>query len=141
VLLVVGGIKALQIKKLIGMGATMVPPPTTVTSAKVEQANWQPTFTAVGSVAAVQGATISAELAGTGVVMVSIRHAGWKIGDVCERWTLPPNRAAAFGPGRCRPRESDFDRARDLACAEKVHSAAEMGCRFREYTQRNRRFR
>ena len=43
----------------------MVPPPTTVTSADVKKGDWQPMLTAVGSISPVQGAMISAELAGT----------------------------------------------------------------------------
>lgn len=58
------GVKALQIFTMIKAGKAMVPPPTTVTSAEVKQADWQPTISAVGSVSPVQGATISAELAG-----------------------------------------------------------------------------
>lgn len=63
-LLFFGGVKALQIVTMIKAGKAMVPPPTTVTSAEVKQADWQPTISAVGSVSPVQGATISAELAG-----------------------------------------------------------------------------
>jgi membrane fusion protein (multidrug efflux system) len=64
IFLLFAGIKALQIVTMIKAGKAMVPPPTTVTSAIVKQADWRPTVTAVGSVSPVQGATISAELAG-----------------------------------------------------------------------------
>ena len=50
---------------MISSGKKMVPPPTTVTSAMVKKADWQPMLTAVGSISPVQGAMISAELAGT----------------------------------------------------------------------------
>lgn len=63
-LLLFGGIKAWQIVHLIHAGKATQPPPTTVTSALVQQADWQPTLSAVGSISPVQGATISAELAG-----------------------------------------------------------------------------
>ncbi len=59
-----GGIKVLQIATMIKAGGKMVPPPTTITSAVVKEANWQPSLRAVGSISPVQGATISAELAG-----------------------------------------------------------------------------
>ncbi len=62
--LLFAGIKALQIFTLIHAGKAMAPPPTTVTSAVVKQADWQPTLNAVGSISPVQGATISAELPG-----------------------------------------------------------------------------
>lgn len=58
------GLKALQIMTMIGAAKTMAPPPTTVSSAIVQQADWQPTLQAVGSISPVQGATLSAELAG-----------------------------------------------------------------------------
>ncbi|MGB8239224.1 MAG: biotin/lipoyl-binding protein, partial [Pseudolabrys sp.] len=56
------GIKFLQIGKMMSTPHTM--PPTTVTSASVKEEDWAPTLTAVGSVSAVQGAVVSAELAG-----------------------------------------------------------------------------
>lgn len=58
------GLKALQFVTMKSAFSKMVPPPTTVTSAIVRQGEWQPTLRAVGSVSPVQGATISAELAG-----------------------------------------------------------------------------
>ena len=42
----------------------MVMPPTTVSSAAVKEEDWAPTLAAVGSISAVQGAVVSAELAG-----------------------------------------------------------------------------
>ncbi|MBA3833875.1 MAG: efflux RND transporter periplasmic adaptor subunit [Chthoniobacterales bacterium] len=64
IFLAFAGLKALQIITMITAGKAMVPPPTTVTSATVKQADWQPTISAIGSISPVQGATISAELAG-----------------------------------------------------------------------------
>jgi membrane fusion protein (multidrug efflux system) len=58
------GLKALQFVTMIKAGKSMVPPPTTVTSAKVQKGQWAPTLRAVGSISPVQGATISAELPG-----------------------------------------------------------------------------
>src|SRR5438105_510753 len=56
-------LKLLQFYKLASM-----PPPSavaTVSSAPVKEEDWAPTLSAVGSVSAVQGAIVSAELAGT----------------------------------------------------------------------------
>ncbi len=64
IFLLFAGIKAWQIFALVSAGKAHVQPPTTVTSALVKQTDWQPTLFAVGSISAVQGATISAELAG-----------------------------------------------------------------------------
>lgn len=58
------GIKVLQIVTMVRGAASMSPPATTVTSAFVKKANWQPTLYAVGSISAVQGAMLAAEVAG-----------------------------------------------------------------------------
>lgn len=63
--LLIAGIKVWQFATMIKAGKAMVPPPTTVTSVKVKKADWVPMLRAVGSISPVQGATISAELAGT----------------------------------------------------------------------------
>lgn len=68
VLVLVGslaGIKGLQFKTMFAQGANFAPPPETVTTAQVKQDVWQPTLSAVGSVAAVQGVMLRAELTGT----------------------------------------------------------------------------
>ncbi|HEY1582821.1 MAG TPA: efflux RND transporter periplasmic adaptor subunit [Chthoniobacterales bacterium] len=59
------GLKVLQFKTMFAVASRMTPPPTTVTSAVVKQADWQPKLNAIGSVSPVQGATISAEVPGT----------------------------------------------------------------------------
>src|SRR2546423_384352 len=56
------GIKFLQIRKM--MSTPMVMPPTTVSSVTVKEEDWAPTLSAVGSISAVQGAVVSAELGG-----------------------------------------------------------------------------
>ena len=56
------GVKALQIGKM--MSTPMVVPATTVSSATVKEEDWAPVLSAVGSVSAVQGAIIAAELGG-----------------------------------------------------------------------------
>jgi membrane fusion protein (multidrug efflux system) len=67
-LLLVGalaGAKLFQFKTMFAAGANFAPPPETVTTTEVKQDTWQPTLTAVGSVVAVQGVTLGAEVAGT----------------------------------------------------------------------------
>ena len=68
VLLLVGslaGLKVLQFQTMFAQGANFTPPPETVTTAEVTQETWQPTLSAVGSIASVQGVMLSAEVAGT----------------------------------------------------------------------------
>ena len=67
VILVLGGlagVKALQIKKLIDSGKDYAPPPESVSSAVVREDKWQGTLTAIGSIAAVQGVTVTPEIPG-----------------------------------------------------------------------------
>lgn len=67
-LVVVGalvGVKAGQIGLMIASGKTFSPPPESVTSAPVQAAEWQPSHPASGSVVAVHGVTLGAELSGT----------------------------------------------------------------------------
>ena len=78
-------IKGLQIFKMVSAGGDGMPP-TTVTSAEVKQENWAPLLSAIGSIAPVQGATISSELAGTvaqvgfesGTLRLGCRHPSLK---------------------------------------------------------------
>src|SRR6185437_2810322 len=57
------GIKALQIKKMTSTPYTQ--PPDTVSSAVAHEEKWANTFSAVGSISAVQGVTVTPEIAGT----------------------------------------------------------------------------
>jgi len=59
-----GGIKLLQIKSLIAQGEQFIPPPQTITAAKAMLDAWEDQLTAVGSLEAVQGVMVTAELPG-----------------------------------------------------------------------------
>ncbi len=66
-LIVVGvlvGVKAGQIVTMVRAGESFVAPPLAVTSARVQSAEWEATRRAVGTLVAVQGVTIAAEVAG-----------------------------------------------------------------------------
>jgi membrane fusion protein, multidrug efflux system len=58
------GIKAGQIGKMIAAGESFTPPPEAVTSAKVEAVEWQGTRAAIGTLVAMRGVTLGAEVAG-----------------------------------------------------------------------------
>lgn len=60
-----GGIKAAQIGSMIKAGKSFTPPPESVTSAKVDAADWETTTAAIGSLVAVHGVTLGAEITGT----------------------------------------------------------------------------
>ncbi len=62
---VLAGAKALQIRALIKAGANFSVPPETISATEVKSENWESLIPAVGSVSAVQGVLLRAELAGT----------------------------------------------------------------------------
>jgi len=88
ILAVVGvlvGVKAGQIGAMISSGKSFTPPPESVTSAPVQAAEWQPSQAASGSVVAVHGVTLGAELPGT-VREITFDSGAWvKQGTVLVR--------------------------------------------------------
>ena len=65
IFVVLAGVKALQISKLMGFAKTFTAPPETISSAVVQEQKWQDTLSAVGSIDAAQGVTVAPEVAGT----------------------------------------------------------------------------
>ncbi|UCF95674.1 MAG: efflux RND transporter periplasmic adaptor subunit [Desulfobacterales bacterium] len=61
---IIGGIKGLQIGRMVAQGSQFAPPPEPITTAVVRTEAWESLLTAVGSLAAVQGVTVTAELTG-----------------------------------------------------------------------------
>jgi len=59
-----GAVKAGQIGKMLNTAKTMVPPPESVTSAKVMHVQWEAMRPAIGTLVAAQGVTLGAELPG-----------------------------------------------------------------------------
>jgi len=64
-IVVVGALVIIKLSQFAAMGAmAYAPPPDTVTTVTVTDATWQPILTSVGSLAAVQGVTVTAQLDG-----------------------------------------------------------------------------
>jgi membrane fusion protein (multidrug efflux system) len=61
---VLGGIKLLQFQTMFAAAAAMILPPEPVTTALVREEAWTPSIESVGSLAAVQGVNVAAELDG-----------------------------------------------------------------------------
>ena len=59
-----GFVKFKQVQSAIAQGAAFVPPPEAVTTIVASQEQWPSTLTAIGTVAAVRGVTVSADLPG-----------------------------------------------------------------------------
>jgi membrane fusion protein (multidrug efflux system) len=64
VLVAIGSIKFLQIRAAIAQGAGWQPPPEAVTTIKASEVEWATSLTAIGSVEAVHGVIVSADLPG-----------------------------------------------------------------------------
>ena len=81
------GLPALiKLKQFEAMGAmSMEMPPETVTADKVRRANWPDTLSATGSLVAVQGVTIGAELGGKVVEIAFESGDRVKVGDLLLR--------------------------------------------------------
>ncbi len=60
----ISGVKTLQIKKMIDQGKQMTFPPEVVTATMAQKSSWQTSLTSAGSLMAVQGVTVAAELPG-----------------------------------------------------------------------------
>lgn len=79
---ILGGIRAAQIGAMINAGKSFAPPPESVTSAKVEEVEWEQSIAAIGSLVAVHAATLGAELPGT------IRQIGFDSGASVKRGAM-----------------------------------------------------
>jgi membrane fusion protein, multidrug efflux system len=118
------GIKALQIGKMMSTPQTM--PPTTVSSVSVKEEDWAPRLTAVGSVSAVQGAVISAELAGVVSEINFENGAEAKKGEVLMKLDASQEEALLrSAEAEAQLAGTDLERSRDLAM-KKVVSSAEL---------------
>src|SRR5215831_1390482 len=79
---VLGGIKFLQIQTLMAAGKSFTQPAESVSSAVVKEEKWQATLSAIGSVTAAQGVTVTPEIAGL------IREIAFESGAVVAKGDL-----------------------------------------------------
>jgi len=85
VIVILVAVKALQIGAMIDQGKKFVPPPETVTAAAVRADSWEAALTAVGTLNAVQGVTLAADLAGKVVEIAFEAGTPVKKGDILLR--------------------------------------------------------
>ena len=137
IFILLAGIYASQIVKMIKMGSKMVPPPETVTTAEVRPAEWQPMVSAVGSISPVQGATVSAEVGGTVSEITFESGAIVKKGDVLVRIDASAEEAQLrSAQAEADLAKADRDRSRDLA-TRKVISQAELDAAETKFKQKS----
>jgi membrane fusion protein (multidrug efflux system) len=82
VVAVLAGVKALQIRKMVDQGKKAVLPPETVTTFSARSESWERSLSAVGSLTAVQGVTVAAELPAKVVKIAFAPGAKVKRGDL-----------------------------------------------------------
>jgi membrane fusion protein, multidrug efflux system len=134
-IVVIVGIKGLQIGKM--MSTPNVMPPTTVSSATVKEEDWAPTLSAVGSLSAVQGAIIAAELGGV-VSEIKFENGGVaKKGDVIMKLDASQEEALLrSSEAEAELARQDLERTRGLA-SEKVVSKAELDAAESKFNRLN----
>lgn len=81
-LAVVGTIKFRQVKAAIAQGSSFQPPPEAVTTVVAREAEWPANLAAIGTVVAVQGVTVSADLPGV------VDRIAFESGKIATRGTV-----------------------------------------------------
>jgi len=132
---VVGFVKVRQVQAAIAQGSSYQPPPDTVTTTIARSDSWQPTLSAIGTVAPVQGVTVSADLPGI-VEKITFTSGGHvQAGDILVRLDSRQEEAqlAALESKRDLARLS-LDRINGLL-AKKVSSQAEYDAAEAQFRQ------
>src|ERR1700736_3418561 len=127
-------IKGLQILTMVTAKQPM--PVETVTSAQVKEEDWAPVLSSVGSVSAVQGAIVSAELGGT------VSEVGFESGAVAKKGDVLLRLDTSSEQAQLRTAEADLqlaradlERSRGLA-TRKVISKAELDSAESKFKQK-----
>jgi membrane fusion protein (multidrug efflux system) len=134
----VGGLAAMKISQFKTMGEaakSAVQPPEAVTSMEVREEKWQPTLTAVGSLAAYQGVTVTTEAAG--IVSEIAFEAGSRVraGDLLVKFDVSVLEAQLqSAQARAELANLNVDRARDLF-AHNTTSKAELDSTEAQFKQ------
>lgn len=122
---VLGGIKFLQINRMIAQGKAFAPPPTVVTAAPVSALQWEQRLTAVGSLEAVQGVTVTAELNGKVVQIDFEPGARVAAGDLLVQQDISSERAQlGADEAALALKKANYERARELLDQKVVTRAA-----------------
>ena len=90
VVVVLAGIKAGQISKMINASKSFAIPPESVTSAKVDAQEWQASRSAVGTLVAIRAVTLASEVSGL------VREIGFESGTFVRKGDALAGRSIAF---------------------------------------------
>jgi membrane fusion protein (multidrug efflux system) len=132
---ILAGIKAMQINKMVAKSAGFRPPPEPVTTTRAVVDSWETSLSAVGSLSAVQGVTVAAELPGK-VVQIAFRP-GMKVsaGDLLLRQDTSTEEAMLPGAEAAVVlAQTVLNRAKDLL-ADQAVSQAEVDGALARYQQ------
>jgi membrane fusion protein, multidrug efflux system len=121
-----GFVKFKQIQTAIAQGAAFQPPPEAVTTIVARDEKWPSTLTAIGTMAAVQGVSVSADLPGTVVAIGFASGQAVREGDVLARLDTRQEQAQlAAAQSQHELARLNFDRMQGLL-NERVISRAEF---------------
>jgi membrane fusion protein (multidrug efflux system) len=129
VAIVVGAIVYAKLGQFAAMteaGANMVPPPETVTAMAVRSEEWEQSISAIGTISAVQGVTVGAEIVGRITRIEFESGAAVNAGDVLVQLDTSSEEAQlASAEAAAALAKANLTRARDLS-ARKLVSRADI---------------
>jgi membrane fusion protein (multidrug efflux system) len=119
------GVKTMQIRAMIDQGKKFVPPPETVTTATVRAESWETALTAIGTLTAVQGVTVAAELPGKVVKIAFVPGTPVKKGDLLVCQDTSSEEAQLLGAtAQANMARTELERAKKME-PEKIISEAD----------------
>lgn len=118
-------VKTMQIGAMIDQGKKFVPPAETVTTAAVSAESWETALTAIGTLTAVQGVTVAAELPGKVVKIALVPGNPVKKGDLLVCQDTTSEEAQLLGAtAQANMARTELERAAKMA-PEKIISQAD----------------
>lgn len=125
------GIKVMQFTAMSAQAANAGPPPESVAVSEVQEVIWQPTIDAVGTITAVQGVTLTAEVPGTikriafeSGAIVKAGEVLVELDSVTERAQLQAAEATAELARTNRDRDEALEKSGSIAANQVTTSAA-----------------
>ena len=119
-------VRGLQIKAMIAAGQNAVTPPTVVTASPVERDQWEDGITATGTLAAVQGVTVGAEVGGKVMKIAFEPGATVKAGDLLVQLDIATEEAQLHAAeASAALAKANLSRARELR-ENNTNSIAEL---------------
>ena len=126
-------VKGAQLQEM--MAANHTPPMTTVASAQAERQNWYPVINAIGSIAPVEGVTLSSELEGAIVSILAANGSSVKKGDLLIELDTSVERAQlAASEARSELARLQVNRARSLRENDTI-SQSDLDTAVAQYAQ------